>query len=237
MSTKTLFLMTLPKMEFTFKRVAVVGTKGRVPIDASGFLIPAKAMMIPDAADAIEEFVCNFERQHGFPVSFNDMYRSIQEQIVLRKKYPGRAARAGFSGHNYGLCVDIHVNGMFASFRCMQKKYSLMKLRQDLVKFGFTHIESEAWHFQFLQGRASVSEAVQQDYSQNWRRALTVADVQGMLSTTGYYKMKVDGIYGPGTRAAVLSFQGVCGLQVDGNVGPMTTRCLLLATVGINVVE
>ncbi len=50
--------------------------------------------------------------------------------------------------------------------------------------------------------------------------------VQTRLKTLGYYKSKVDGIWGPRTLSAVRNFQRDYGLVVDGIVGSWTERAL-----------
>jgi peptidoglycan hydrolase-like protein with peptidoglycan-binding domain len=49
--------------------------------------------------------------------------------------------------------------------------------------------------------------------------------VQMYLNYHGY-RMPVDGIYGPKTTDAVRWFQGVNGLQIDGEAGPITVGAL-----------
>ena len=52
-----------------------------------------------------------------------------------------------------------------------------------------------------------------------------VSDLQARLNALGA-KLKVDGIFGPKTLAAVKAFQKSHGLRVDGLVGPKTTAAL-----------
>jgi peptidoglycan hydrolase-like protein with peptidoglycan-binding domain len=52
-----------------------------------------------------------------------------------------------------------------------------------------------------------------------------VRRVQQQLSSNGF-KVDVDGVFGPGTDAAVKSFQRARGLGVDGAVGPATRGAL-----------
>lgn len=59
--------------------------------------------------------------------------------------------------------------------------------------------------------------------------ALTMAQVktvQTKLKRWGYYAGAVDGIYGPKTKAAVISFQKKNGLTADGIVGVKTAAAL-----------
>jgi len=53
-----------------------------------------------------------------------------------------------------------------------------------------------------------------------------VAALQAALRSLGFYGAAVDGMPGPITHAAVLSFQRRHGLAVDGVVGPATRRAL-----------
>lgn len=53
-----------------------------------------------------------------------------------------------------------------------------------------------------------------------------VREVQRRLKMWGYYKGSVDGVFGAGTRAAVIAFQKKNGLPADGVVGKATYKAL-----------
>ena len=53
-------------------------------------------------------------------------------------------------------------------------------------------------------------------------------EVQHQLAQDGYYLGPIDGIVGPGTRAAIAAFQQANGLRVTGNINPA-----LLNTLGM----
>ena len=53
-------------------------------------------------------------------------------------------------------------------------------------------------------------------------RGTEVTRLQNALKELGMYSMKVDGIFGKGTRAAVMQYQRKNGLKVDGIAGPKT---------------
>ena len=53
-----------------------------------------------------------------------------------------------------------------------------------------------------------------------------VKEVQRRLKLWGYYKGNADGVFGAGTRAAVIAFQKKNGLKADGVVGKATYKAL-----------
>jgi peptidoglycan hydrolase-like protein with peptidoglycan-binding domain len=55
-----------------------------------------------------------------------------------------------------------------------------------------------------------------------------VAAVQYLLRGRGFYKGKIDGVYGPKTVAAVKAFQKSKRLKVDGVAGPQTLPKLIV---------
>ena len=56
---------------------------------------------------------------------------------------------------------------------------------------------------------------------------MTILQIQCLLAYLGYYTITVDGIWGPGTVAAVKAFQGdFGGLDVDGVAGEATQKAL-----------
>lgn len=59
-----------------------------------------------------------------------------------------------------------------------------------------------------------------------------VRDIQTLLSEQGYYTGTVDGIFGEGTRTAVIAYQKDNGLTADGIVGTAT-----LSSMGIETVQ
>lgn len=59
-----------------------------------------------------------------------------------------------------------------------------------------------------------------------------VRTIQDKLKRWGYYSGEVDGIYGSGTRKAVVAFQRKNGLTADGIVGPNTLRALGMPVSG-----
>lgn len=51
-------------------------------------------------------------------------------------------------------------------------------------------------------------------------------DIQTCLKNAGFYKGKIDGVKGRGTKSAIKEFQAANGLKADGVVGPKTWEVL-----------
>lgn len=60
-------------------------------------------------------------------------------------------------------------------------------------------------------------------------RGNKVVTLQNKLKRWGYYNGAVDGVFGNGTRSAVIKFQQKHGLAADGIVGPKTAAALGLS--------
>lgn len=58
-------------------------------------------------------------------------------------------------------------------------------------------------------------------------RGELVAELQLLLNAKGFSVGQVDGVFGPKTKQAVLSFQTASQLEIDGRVGPQTWAALL----------
>lgn len=59
-----------------------------------------------------------------------------------------------------------------------------------------------------------------------------VKTLQTKLKRWGYYSGSVDGVFGSGTKAAVVYFQKANGLTADGVVGPATAKALGMSAGG-----
>ncbi len=60
-------------------------------------------------------------------------------------------------------------------------------------------------------------------------RSEEVRDIQRILQSKGYYNGSIDGIFGTGTKNAVIAFQRDNGLKTDGIVGTKTLKALGLS--------
>jgi putative chitinase len=55
---------------------------------------------------------------------------------------------------------------------------------------------------------------------------LNITELQSRLKSLGFYAGLIDGVYGPVTRSAVITFQEARGLKADGIAGPITQAAL-----------
>ncbi len=69
-------------------------------------------------------------------------------------------------------------------------------------------------------------------YSQFGSRGQEVVKIQQKLKELGFYKGKIDGIYGLQTERAVINFQRSRGLRIDGIAGPQTLKALGITSSG-----
>ena len=65
-------------------------------------------------------------------------------------------------------------------------------------------------------------------------RSEEVKSIQRVLKEQGYYGGNIDGIFGTGTKNAVMSFQRDNGLKVDGIAGEKTLKALGISDANLN---
>ena len=71
-----------------------------------------------------------------------------------------------------------------------------------------------------------VEEVVEAAVLKQGSKGGEVKEVQRRLKMWGYYNGSVDGVFGAGTRSAVIAFQKKNGLKADGVVGKSTYKAL-----------
>ncbi len=84
--------------------------------------------------------------------------------------------------------------------------------------------------------REVAAVAVEAAVLRQGSRGSEVKEVQRRLKNWGYYSGAVDGIFGSGTKAAVIAFQKKNGLTADGIVGKATYKALGM-TASYNVLN
>lgn len=176
--------------------------------------MPARlCYLAPDAARA-------WEPMHDLVV-VSDMWRSPESSRNAVKA--GRGASApGFSGHNYGVSVDIDVRktldrlglALKAELDAWMASHGWRCWRDDFAMPSWRHGRpNEAWHYNYAPkgvrySRGNCVDWLEMDLVRRYPLPITRPwkDVQDDLKTLGLYKGRLDGSYGPLTRAALDAF-------------------------------
>lgn len=217
------------------KHLKVKGSPNFKNIDSDGYLNPDFALLNLDAAVSLVAAEDFFRVEYGVDLYFSGMFRPAVDQATLKRARGKYEKLPGYSGHNFGFSMDLHTNRIFAQFRCTQKSYSLRTLRSDLSQFGWTHIEQKMWHFDYLAGRASINEVIDQDFGDHWAEMLSSATVEELLVELGYQKGN-ESLSMSDTKSSLEKFQGDFGLKVTGKMDSHTRRVLLVATMKVTLI-
>jgi hypothetical protein len=193
--------------------------------------VPSRFRLLqPDAAESL----LKLEADSGGLV-YTDIYRSPESQLAAHRA-KGGTQPVGFSGHGYGIAVDLEVT---STLRRMKASYP--QLCDVMMDHGwYCHrrdldpVASESWHFNFLGPDADrlIRLADPQQHA-SWARPceariverygkdfeMDAAAVQAALAALGFSK--------------VVDFQRAWDLRTDGIAGPTTRR--VLAYVGAEV--
>jgi hypothetical protein len=153
----------------------------------------------------------------GSPIYIGYAFRRIGEN--------GHAAQSQhYAGVSFDLAQNIGNEGR-------------RKLRELAARLGvWSYIEpaslTPTWvHLDARQGPPACSAGY--PTLKNGSRGVYVCVLQDALSTLGVKLGAIDGVFGPGTKAAVMAYQRGNGLTADGIVGCGTWRRLTAAANGV----
>lgn len=148
-------------------------------------------------------------------IYFTDMYRTFEEQNILRAKSIF-AARPMRSLHLYGKAFDVSVF-------LLGKKYNLFA---DIAKsYDFFGISNEPWHFQYCEntkGPFYELEYMVKDYL-----PLSKKDIEEHLNFAGFGSSVND----------IKAFQKRVCINADGIIGHETQKMLLLYNTEFEFIE
>lgn len=215
------------------RQIAAAQVRGVYVIGGVRDRLPLRARYLhPTAADSFLGPV------HEVAV-VSDMFRSPESSLAAVRS--GRGARPpGFSGHNYGLSIDIDVR---ATMRALAVR-SKADLDRWMERVGWychrrdhrmTPLKGECHHFNFLGIGAAISPKVRSTsgylearivalYGESLR--LGAEEAQAALRDLRMYGGDVDGLWGPLSREACRVFQRAWGLPVSGKLDAATQRTL-----------
>jgi hypothetical protein len=205
------------------------------------FSLPKRMRYLhPDAARSL----ARLEHEYPGKIPYSDVFRSPESSLQAVREKRG-AQPPGFSGHNYGLSVDVaigratyNLGGSYKRLVAILADHGWHCHRRD-GKAGF-----ESWHFNWLGAdpakhlakttsapatwSAAVESMIQSLYEPELR--LSQNEIQAALAKLGMYHGAIDGQIGPLSREAIRCFQRAWGLKEDGQPGPKTQRTLAYVT-------
>lgn len=157
-----------------------------------------------------------------------------------------RGSTTAISNHSWGLAIDLTIEGELDPYGDGRVQYGLTLIapifnrhgwfwgagytREDGMHFEISAQKLKKWQRDGLLGSGTTAPIAATKLILG-TRSPKVGELQTRLNRLGE-RLEVDGIFGPGTHAAVLAFQSRSGLRADGVVGPATWAKLVAATGG-----
>lgn len=120
---------------------------GQIPANALAQIAPGHYMRA-DAASGFSRMNAAFRAQFGRNISITDSYRSLANQVLLKRQKPGLAATPGTSNHGWGLALDL--GGGINRFGTLEHNWMV----QNASRFGFAPLSGnlgakEPWHWEY----------------------------------------------------------------------------------------
>ena len=186
------------------------------------------------------------------PLIYTDIYRSPASSAEAYARKVG-VAKPGYSGHNYGISVDVAVE---ASMR--RHKITYTQLCNIMIVYGWTPYQGkvssykrgkEDWHFNFI-GEWSYSandnnnkvkpgaDQVNTWILQNYHFEDDMKYIQVCLKKLKFYQGEIDGLKGPLTSNGIKKFQQAWfpkTLPTTGKLDNLTVR--LVNIIATDVVD
>lgn len=176
-------------------------------------------------------------------VIVSDMFRSPESSLAAIRADRG-AKSPGFSGHNYGLAIDLDVkntlrqsnfSGKEALDSFMQHNGWYCHRRDHLTGKSKMHPNDESWHYNFLGPGVVISPRVnstsgyieaeiQKHYGDKLK--LSSTQIQECLKKLRLYSGELDGAIGPISKEAIRVFQRAWGIDETGKPDLKTQRTL-----------
>lgn len=182
----------------------------------------------------------------GWDIVLTDAWRA--GAMSRKRKYPkGKPMRRStkapaHSGHNYGFSIDIDTAATMKRMKLSKKELDAFMARFGFVCHRKDHRRAiEDWHYNALvlgggperwlkeskwrrSTARSVEMMIREAYGDYW--SPSTKQKQVYLKFLGMYSGKIDGDFGPKSKAAAREFQRQWHLKVDGVIGKKTSRVL-----------
>jgi hypothetical protein len=155
------------------------------------------------------------------PLVYSDIYRTAEQSREARRLKTG-VQKPGYSGHNFGVSVDVAVDATLA-----RHKWTYQQLWQRLKDAGWSCFRSRAtrgfedWHFNWSNehGQRSAENVIQRLYGDQLK--LNDTDTQIALQKVGFYGGAIDGIFGPRSKSGLDAFARAWGATSDSEARRM----------------
>ena len=204
---------------------ALIATRGVGPFRARG---------LAPALDALTAIFTDVERDHA------DVFRALGTAGMLCARFV-RGSTSALSNHSWGTAIDLTLDGNLDRRGDRRVQVGLVHIAPIFNRHGWfwgagfpvedaMHFEASdelirQWH---REGKFGTTTMVADSVLALGDRGPEIAALQRRLNEVDGAGVATDGIFGIGTRAAVIAFQVRRQLQPDGVVGPKTKEALAL---------
>jgi peptidoglycan hydrolase-like protein with peptidoglycan-binding domain len=214
-----------------------------------GTFMPTRMRFLhPEAAKSFLEMDAAFRQKTGHALRCSDMLRSAEASLAAKTAKPPRGAAApAYSGHNFGLSIDLdldwvlHVSGW--------TKKQLDEFMADHGWYCYWRDSDkhplEDWHYNYFgddparwlaecahdRTTGGLEAKIQSLFGSQF--VLTPHDAQADLRSLRMYSGALDGELGPISRAAIAAFQRAWNLFDDGQLNIKTQRTLAFLAASV----
>jgi hypothetical protein len=203
------------------------------------YTIKGKPDRMPESALYLHPEAASSWRENNFAdkLVVSDMLRTAESSLKARRDGRG-AQRPGYSGHNYGLSIDLDVGKVMTKLK-LKKKVDLDLMMESYGWYCHRRDhdtrKSEMWHFNFLGIGAAINPRASSTAGNIEAEILRRYGASFILDSVGaqtelkhlrYYGGDIDGIIGPRSKEAIAAFQRAWELDETQKLDHMTMRTL-----------
>jgi hypothetical protein len=195
---------------------------------------PFRARGLTPALDALTAIFTDIQREDG------EVFAAIGTAGMLCARFV-RGSTSAVSNHSWGTAIDLTLDGNLDRRGDGRVQVGLTRIAPVFNRHGWfwgagfpvedaMHFEASdelirRWH---ADGKFGPPIPLAESVLTLGDRGPEVATLQERLNSVDGAGLVADGIFGVGTRAAVIAFQARRGLRPDGVVGPKTKEALAL---------
>lgn len=224
-------LMGTPRGNFTKDCQPVTNPTLRALITTAN-VGPFTVTGLKPALDSLREVLAEIQQQQP------QVFSGISNAGMLCARLI-RGSASSISNHSWGTAIDITLNGVLDTRGDDRTQVGLAQIAPIFNRHGWYwgagFPTEDAMHFELSEQRirelhaegifgTTVATLPPSSLSVG-DRGQQVKRLQELLNAQGE-SLDTDGVFGPGTRAAVVAFQARHGLTPDGIVGPKTKAAL-----------